>query len=161
MALKSKVVVVPLEGRDKGKHFIIEEMPASQAEEWALRAFLALSNAGIEVPDDLAAAGLAGLAVIGLRALGRVRFEDAKPLLDQMMSCVQAMPDPKTPTIIRGLVETDIEEMQTRLWLRGEVFELHTGFSLAGVAMTFQGAPADGEEPKPSTMSMFRRSSGQ
>ena len=38
-------------GRDKGKQFLITEMSASQAENWAIKVILAIGNAGIEIPE--------------------------------------------------------------------------------------------------------------
>ncbi len=124
--LKEKEVVCQLPGRDFGAKFLITEMPASRAEKWAARAILALSNAGIELPDELQGAGMAVMAAAGLQALGRVKFADAEPLLDEMMGCVQSVQE----HITRPLIEEDIEEVATRLWLRSEVFEVHSGFSI-------------------------------
>lgn len=132
---KTKVVKVPMEGRDKDKQFLVTEMPASKAEKWAARAFLALANAGIDIPDDAVGSGMAALAIIGIRALGRVKFAEAEPLMDEMMECVQFMPDPLHPQVIRLVEENDIEEVSTRAWLRSEVFELHTGFSVAAAIL--------------------------
>lgn len=131
---KTKEVTITTEGRDKGKTFVITEMPASRAEKWATRAFLALGRAGIEVPEELQGAGMAAIAIVGIRALARLSFADAEPLLDDMMACVQI----KMPAITRALIDDgseseDIEEATTRLLLRSEVFELHTGFSVAAV----------------------------
>jgi len=135
-----------MEGRDKGKHFLITEMSAAKAEDWGIRAFLALANSGVEIPEEVAAAGMAGIAIVGLRALGRIKIEEARPLLQDMMECVQYLPDPTKPAIVRGLIEVDpnpdIEEPVTRLWLRAEVFELHTGFSIADAISTSQIASA-------------------
>lgn len=131
MARKTKTVVIAQDGRDKGRAFFLTEMPASRAERWAARAFLALARSGVEIPDEIRSAGMAGFFVLGLRALGGVAWGDAESLLEEMMACVQAIPDPARPTVIRPLVEDDIEEIATRVFLRGEVLELHTGFSLA------------------------------
>src|SRR6266702_1240453 len=149
MARKTKHVTIHLEGRDKGKQFFITELPASKAEKWAAKAFLALAHAGVEIPDEIRGAGMAALAVVGLNALGRVSFEEAEPLLDEMMSCVQAVPDPKRPTIIRELVEDDIEEVATRIFLRGETFEVHTGFSIAGTISASEPAEVEKEPSLP------------
>ena len=46
------------------------------------------------------------------------------------MSCVTVIPDPTRPQVFRQLVETDIEEIATRLRLRDEVIALHTNFSI-------------------------------
>ncbi|WP_347558576.1 hypothetical protein [Robbsia sp. KACC 23696] len=135
MARKEKTIVIEKEGRDKGKMFIIHEMPPSKAEKWAIRAILALAKSGVEVPDDIANAGMAGIAMLGLKAFGGLRYEDAEPLLDEMFAMVAVIPDPQNPAIKRGcggvgpLIEDDIEEVMTRLTLRKELFTLHTGFS--------------------------------
>lgn len=51
MARKTKLVTIAAEGRDKGKCFLIREMPAMQSEKWAIRAILALGRADAEVED--------------------------------------------------------------------------------------------------------------
>ena len=125
---KEAVITIEANGRDQGKVFHLKEMPASQAERWAMRALLALVRSGVELPDDVASAGMAGVAALGLKAFSGVKFEEIEPLLVEMMECVKAIPDPSKPKMIRDLVETDIEEISTRLRLRAEVFALHTGF---------------------------------
>ena len=57
MARKESSLVADI-GRDKGKQFLITEMSASQAENWAIKAILAVGNAGIEIPENLASQGL-------------------------------------------------------------------------------------------------------
>jgi hypothetical protein len=52
-----------------------------------------------------------------------------EPSMDQVMGWVQIRPDPANhPQIIRPLIEDDIEEVATRIKLRQEVAELHSGF---------------------------------
>lgn len=116
------------EGRDQGKTYLITEMPATQAELLATRAFLAMSRGGVEIPDDVAATGMAGIAKVGLGLLAKIPFEDAKPIMEEMMACVRIVPDENKPDFSRPLVENDIEEIKTRLKLRMEVFKLHTDF---------------------------------
>jgi hypothetical protein len=116
------------EGRDKDKVFVITEMSASQAESWAIRALLALMNEGTQLPEGFDQMGMAGMAEVGVRALSNLRWETAKPLLDEMFACVKIMPDPKKPKVVRDLEENDIEEVVTRFKLRKEVFNLHAGF---------------------------------
>lgn len=131
MARKIEQITIKDEGRDKGKVFVIREMPASQAEKWAMRAFLALAKSGVDVPEEVAESGLAGIAVLGLRALSGLTFADAEPLMDEMFSCIQIMPDPTRPEVVRLLLEDDIEEVKTRLHLRKAVLSLHTDFFTA------------------------------
>ena len=89
MARKQKTITITPAGRDKGKAFLITELSAAEAEDWAGRALFALMNAGVQIPDNIAQAGLAGLASVGLKALNSLKFEQAKPLFDKMMECVQ------------------------------------------------------------------------
>jgi hypothetical protein len=114
-------------GRDTNKQFIITEMSASQAESWAFRVILAVGNAGIEIPEGLASQGMAGLMAIGYMNLLKIPFDAAKPLLDDMMGCVQIVP---SSSIRRQLIEEDIEEVVTRLQLRKAVWSLHMDFFL-------------------------------
>lgn len=130
MARKTQTVTIAAEGRDKGKVFVLTEMPASQAERWAARALLALGKSGVEIPDEAANAGMAAIAAAGIRAFASVSFDEAGPLLDEMMLCVQIQPDPAKPDVRRELIEDDIEEVMTRLLLRSEVVALHVGFSI-------------------------------
>lgn len=135
MARKETYFTVPkgVEGfdRDDGKVFFIREMPALQAEKWAMRAFLALAKAGVDIPENIATAGFAGVAMVGLASLGGVDFAEAEPLLDELLTCVQYVPDPSKPVIMRAdfVQAGDIEEVPTFLLLRREVFELHSNFS--------------------------------
>lgn len=123
-------------GRDQGKAFLLKEMPASQAEKWALRAFLAMASNGIELPEGVEHTGFAGIAQMGLSMIGKLPYADAEPLLDEMMSCVLYIPSPNNPGVSRALIEDDIEEVATRLKLRVAVFKLHADFSNAGALST-------------------------
>lgn len=138
---KTKIVTITDSGRDQGKAFLLTEMPASKAEKWAARAILALAKSGVEIPKNIEKGGVAGIAVLGLKALMTMNFTDAEPLLDEMMQCVQAVPNPAMPNVIRPLIEDDIEEVSTRVSLRAEVFALHTNFSLPGAKSTLSTTP--------------------
>jgi hypothetical protein len=131
---KDKIVVITDEGRDKGKTFVIKEMPASQAEWWAIRVFQAVTRAGIDIPDNISGAGMAGIAMMGIRGFANLPPPDLKDLLDEMFSCIFVQRD-NNPNILQKPMEEDIEEIRTRLKLREEWFELHTGFSLAAARM--------------------------
>lgn len=139
MARKQATVKIDAKGRDFGKVFLITEMPASQSEEWAGRALFAMLNAGVEIPDSIVGGGLAGVASLGISALTKVSFDAAKPLLDEMFTCVQVQP---SATVTRALIEDDIEEIGTRLRLRKEVFNLHTDFFTAAESSTSGQASA-------------------
>ena len=116
------------DGRDNGKVFFITEMPSTKAEKWAIKAFLAMAKGGVELPEGIEHSGFSGIAKVGLQLLLQIPYELAEPLLDEMLECVQIRPNPKDPSIVRPLMEEDIEEVKTRFVLRKEVFALHTGF---------------------------------
>lgn len=126
-------VTIETEGRDKGKVFHLTEMAAAPAEEWGMRIFLSLIRAGIDLPAEVMSGGMAAVAAVMpgiianvfINGIGALNYDEIKPLLDQMMDCVKI----KEPAAIRNLTPDDIEEVSTRLFLRSEVFKLHTGFS--------------------------------
>lgn len=142
MSRKTKFLLLndlPEGNRDKGKMFLITELPAYRAEKWAARAFLALSRSGEDVPTHLMEAGFAGVVYLGLRSLatGGIIFSEIEPLLDEMLECVQFVPEPSDPSVFRRLnLQTDIDEVSTIIRLRQEVFDIHGNFSKAGGNLT-------------------------
>lgn len=134
MARKEIDYTVDGENRDTGKLFRITEMPATEAEWWAIRAGLAMAKNGVEVPDNMSDMGMHEMARIGVGMLAKIDPMDAKPLLDELMKCVKIIPDPSNRNVVRALVDSDIEEVSTRLKLRAEVFKLHVGFSQAAAS---------------------------
>lgn len=136
--------------RDHGKTFRVTEMPADTAERWAIRCLLAFANAGARMPEGMLEAGLAGiqatlpgLLVQGLRALAGLRYEDAAPLLADMLGCVEyRAPGTDTYFSLTGSGISQVEEISTLLKLRYEVLQVHVGFSLAGVLSTSSAEPA-------------------
>ena len=127
------------DGRDKGKRFLVTEMSAYRSEEWAARALFAVMQSGVEVPDEVLSAGFAGIAAIGIKALTKVPFELAKPIFDEMMTCVQFEFVAGQEGGARALVEGengDIEEVATRLKLRKVVLDLHLESFIAAAPST-------------------------
>lgn len=114
--------------RDKGRAFLITEMVSSKGEAWAMRVLMALLAANVNIPEDFTSLGMAGLAQMGFRALGALKWEVAEPLLAEMMDCVAFIPDLQKPHILLRDLDNAIEEIPTRLQLRMEVWNLHTGF---------------------------------
>lgn len=131
-------MTISAEGRDKGKVFVLTELSAYEAEDWAGRALFALMNAGVEIPENIAEAGLAGVAALGMTALTKLPYESAKPLLDSMMKCVQIQP---SANVVRALIADDIEEVSTLLTLRKHVLGLHMDFSMAAAQSTSASKP--------------------
>jgi hypothetical protein len=154
MARKEIKYTVDDEGRDKGKLFVITEMWPRQSEAWGMKALLALIKNGVDLPEGFESRGMAGMAELGLRGLVGLKYEDAEPLLAEMMGCVSIIPDPKNTKIVRNLIDEDIEEIMTRVKLRAEVWNLHTGFLVAAVRSKVsepKGQAASEQEITPST----------
>lgn len=135
MARQTKVVVIDSEGRDKGKVFVVTELPARQAQRLATRAFIAMARAGIEIPEEISQLGVAGIIQIGIQTLARMSFEEADAISNELLACVQIRPSPSVtrPLIDHSTEGDDIEEVVTRFRLIKEVYELHTSFFFPGV----------------------------
>ena len=123
----------PNAGRDSNKTFLLTEMLAIPGERWAARALGILARSGADtLPSDmegvlaLMQGGWQALAALGVRAALLSLNEEAFPLLEEMLTCVQIKED----KITRPLVQEDIEEVFTLLRLRDEVLRLHTNFSI-------------------------------
>lgn len=147
MALKTKDVKIALsEGnRDNGKTFRLTEMPADQAERWAIRATIAISHTDMTnaIPPEMLGAGWAALAYGAIQCLYKLKWEELEPLLDEMMTCLQFVgyhPDHPDRPIVRPLVKEDIEEVETRFFLRAQIIELHMGFSTAAILSKLMAA---------------------
>lgn len=156
MTRKTINFTVTDEGRDKGKTFVLTELAASRAEAWAARALLALMKSGEELPHGFENTGMAGMAQLGIKALAGLSWEVAEPLLAEMWECVQVMPDPTRPHVVRVLIEDDIEEVLTRVKLRAEIWKLHTDFFSAGALSRLTGAPAAAESNSSATRTRRR-----
>lgn len=124
-------------GRDAGKVFILEEMPAYQAEMFAFKLFTAMGQSGIEMPKD-SGQDAAGLLQFGISSLMKIHYDLLQPLLDEMMGQVKIKMDLAT----RRLVDSDINEVMTRFQLRAELIKLHTDFFTADGQQESQDAQA-------------------
>jgi hypothetical protein len=149
VALRDKTITITADNRDRGKTFFLLEMPAMQAEDWAIRVLGAAARAGIDV-EGLMSQGLAGIAFLGISALLVGAHSETKPLLDELMTRVTIIRDPKHPEIRMALVDSDIEEVETLILLKREVLQLHVNFSLTGAPSTSTGTSGT---PGPQTTS--------
>lgn len=149
MGRKTKRVTIAVEGRDKGKTFVLTEAPAMQAESWFYRALLGLIQSGADIPAEAlqaSAASFAALAASGISALGGIKWETLEPLLAEMVPCIQYAHAPEIPLqpIFDG-AGCQIEEIATFIALRAALLELHLGFSVPEVPPT-SGTKA-GDQP--------------
>lgn len=116
-----------------------------------MRALLALSRGGIEIPPGMFDGGWVGLAtmlpyaiVIGLKSLHGAQWAEMDPLLEEMMACIQWQPPGGAPLqpLFPG-ENCQIEEIASRLQLRKEVLQLHMGFSMADALSTSGEPPSE------------------
>lgn len=128
MALKTKKITIE-KGRDKGTTFLITEMPIAKADRWAMRALLAMAAGGITVPS--ANEGMLGIARVALSALKSLPEDKAIPLADELLECVQIIPEGGIPRQM-DISMNDVRDFSTLWRLRKEVLELHIDF-LQGV----------------------------
>lgn len=126
MALKTKQITIE-NGRDKGRVFLITEMSAAHADNWAMRALIALANGGVDLGGLSPQQGMMGMARVALDALGRLKADDAIPLLNELLDCVQIIPEGGQPRPL-NMDFNDVEDFTTLWRLRKEVFALHTDF---------------------------------
>ncbi|UOO77925.1 hypothetical protein LVJ85_05545 [Neisseria sp. Dent CA1/247] len=129
MALKTKTITIE-NGRDAGKQFIITEMPAAKIDNWAMRVLLALAGAGIDVAE--ANQGMMGLARVAFAALGKIPHDVALPLLDELLDCVQIIPQGGRPRPLDLVSLNDVEDFANLWMFRKEVFNLHIDFLQQG-----------------------------
>lgn len=133
--LKKDTVRITAENRDKGKIFLIEELPAAAIEWWAMQALLAMARNKPELIDEAqAGSGMALLIKLGIKAFFSLPPQDFKPLWDEMLRCVRIVRDPKHLHHADELMTGDIEEVSTLFRLRSEVIKLHTGFFIPGLS---------------------------
>jgi len=113
--------------RDNGKVFLLTELSAAEAEEWAIDALNAMAANGVDIGN--VPMSIAGIQAMGVMSLGRIPKFALGDLLKTMFKCVSIVPDPQgAPHMTRSLTDDDIQEAPTRVLLRFEVFNLHTDF---------------------------------
>lgn len=136
---KTAFVVIDADNRDKGKRYLLTEMPATRAEQWGRRLVAKMAREGIAVPSQVADLGMAALPSYPL--LTYLSWVDDEALVSELLTCVQAWPE--GAPIARSIRESDIEEPFTLTQLRLEVIALHAGFTLAVFLWSFLPALAE------------------
>lgn len=133
---KEKYITITADNRDKGKRFLITEMPAYDLEWFYARALMALGTSGISVPQELVEMGAIGIALLSYQIFLGASPAAIQPLKDEMMKrCVSYAPSDE---ISAGWDPSVIEEVSTLKLLREEILELHTGFTLAALAQSLR-----------------------
>ncbi|MGI4943438.1 MAG: hypothetical protein ACRYHQ_23210 [Janthinobacterium lividum] len=143
---RSIAVPIGLDGkRDAGKVFHITELHTEQFEGWLCRAILGLAQAGVTVPLDVVAAGVAGLATLNPTHFQMVPWLELEPLLSAMLpSFTIAAP---TGAAARPIVPGDIAELATLWRLRVEWLSLHLD-PLGPASLMLPPAPAQAPQER-------------
>lgn len=127
-----KEVEIKIEaGRDAGKVFKVEEMPAVQMDRWITRALCMLGRSG------------SGLSMIGgmtmedlLSAFSKLDFKDSEPLLDELLACCSFKKDGTLVKMTGSMVDSVVEDWTTIFKLRIEALKLNLGFLEEGGDLT-------------------------
>ena len=131
--LKTKTVTIE-KGRDKGKKFLITEMPAMQADEWSHKLIEQAANSGVNLKDvdilNMNTDNMKGMVEIGVgifTVLGRVPHQISREMkFDLLDRCVQIVPSSGSP---RDCVwDQEIIDFPNFTKLAYHVLELHIGF---------------------------------
>lgn len=128
MARKTCNLVIDEEGRDKGKIFVLTELPALDIERWTVRFVLALGKNGISLPDVQADSGFAGIAGILWVLIAQIAPAEAESLMATMLEGLKI----NEGKIVRDVMSDDIEEPETLLKIRMAWVDLHAGFFAKG-----------------------------
>ena len=141
---KEKIITI----QDRGQEltFKIREMSAAQLESWVIRAVMLAAGSGVQVPGsaDIKAAG-AYLAENGLAALGNIDFEEARPLLDELLGCCSRLVERVEERCTPKTVDNYIFDVTTLFRLRMEAIKMNLGF------LQPEGESLSGSQEKAST----------
>lgn len=133
MARKVTTYIVGGKNRDTGKIFVLTEMPAADAQAWALRAFLGLARNGVQLPDGIENMGIVAMLQYGVELVAQLPYEEAEYLLNRLLQCARIQPSANA-SVTRELIPDDIEELSTRFVLAKEAFKLHVDFTQLAIA---------------------------
>ncbi|PHM30027.1 hypothetical protein [Xenorhabdus innexi] len=127
--LKSKTITIE-SGRDKGKTFVITEMPVVKADDWAMRALFTIANGGVDIGDIRPEMGMMAITNVAIKALSNIRAADGIPLLNELLDCVQIVPSGGNARAIE--FNADIRDVKTLFLLRKEALTIHIDFFTQG-----------------------------
>jgi len=150
---KREEITITADDRDRGKTFVLHEMPSYQAELWAGKALHMIMRAGRELPPGAEGAGMAGLAAVFGQANGVVsameelHFILQDPSLSEILSCIKFKNPAGIEMPISFDVNCQIEEIRTWKRLRFRLLEMHSGFSMPVESQTTGLKSSDSQIP--------------
>lgn len=125
-------------GRDKDKVFLITELPAIQADEWAGKLFNEACLAGVDLKnvdlmnlDTKSMKGMVEISAMIITLIGRIPAERARELKFELLNkCVQIVPTGGQPRMV--IWNDEIKEFATFTILFLQVIKLIAGFLIQG-----------------------------
>lgn len=130
--MRKEIEIKIEDGRDAGKVFKIEEMPAVQMDKWVTRALCMLgrSGSGLSAINGMTLESL-------LQAFSKLDFKDSEPLLEELLGCCSYKKDGDISVKMTGsFVNSVIEDWTTIFKLRIEALKLNLGFLEEGGELT-------------------------
>ena len=131
-------VTIDAAGRDKGKTFVLQPMPAMFAEDWIWRAALGMIKGGVKITDQEIDTGVASLVDVMLNSFASIPADEAKILRYEMLPYIKIrMADGAPPRALTELQRPnnvdayDIEEIQTWFYLRWRYWKQYQDFFAA------------------------------
>ena len=144
-----KVEYAEIKDGENVLRFKITQMPASKLEDWLYRAVLCLGPA-LELPEGAGIESVgAALAKDGFSKLGNIKYSEAKPLLDEMLSCAERdMSNGQLMPVTMSTIDGYIETVQALFQLRVACFKCNLSFFGNGV---LSGSQSAGTPPQASS----------
>lgn len=134
-----KSITVDIQDRTELLKFEIMEMSATQQEKWLMKAFLLLGKAG--GTNEGISRAMAGdvSGIFGL--LAGLEYEDAEPLLNQLLECCFRLTTGKDKRVVKlpvtaATLDGYVEDVRTIFKLKMESFKLNFGFFEEGNPLT-------------------------
>lgn len=123
--MKSKVVQIE-KGRDKGKNFVVTELPLVQADYLITLYAKAAGKAGIDFYGLPPSIGAQGLQFVDTKINASISMEETAEINAILDKCYKILPDNgEAQNVILG---TDIVDPQTLKILRDEAIKIHVDF---------------------------------
>jgi len=138
-SLKTKLVTITAEGRDKGRQYLLTEMPALKAERWARHAIAACAAKDLNIREEVKALGMLGFVLFCFQAIAGGDVDAVDKLMDEILPQIQIIEEGAVgPRPLGG--EGDIWEVWTYKTLRQELIELHMGFTFAELVLMLRAS---------------------
>lgn len=145
-----KVEFAEIKDGENVLRFRITQMSASKLEDWLYRAVLCLGPA-LELPEGAGIESIGtALAKNGFSKIANIKYGEAKPLLDEMLSCAERdLGNGQFMPVNLATIDGYIESVQALFQLRLACIKCNLDFFAGGVPSVSQNA---GTHPQASSI---------